>query len=137
MLGASVATRRGLGFAAAMTTVRDVMSTELTIVHPDASVAEAAQLMSVRHVGSALVMEGDRLVGIFTERDIVRALASDFDAAGHTVGASMSRDPRTVDAGTTVGQALDLMLEVGFRHLPITDEGIVVGVVSLRDLAPR
>jgi CBS domain-containing protein len=120
-----------------MTTVRDVMSTDLTIVRPDASVAEAAQLMSVRHVGSALVMEGDTLVGIFTERDIVRALASDFDAAGHTVGASMSREPRTVDAGTTVGQALDLMLEVGFRHLPITEAGAVVGVVSLRDLAPR
>lgn len=120
-----------------MTTLRDVMSTDLTIVHPDATVAEAAQMMSVRHVGSALVMDGEMLVGIFTERDIVRALASDFDAAGHIVRASMSRDPRTMDADATVMEALDLMLGAGFRHLPVTAGGAVVGIVSLRDLAPR
>jgi CBS domain-containing protein len=120
-----------------MPTLADVMATDLTIVHPGATVAEAAQMMSVHHVGSALVMDGDQLVGIFTERDIVRALASDFDAAGHVVGASMTRDPRTMDAAATTGEALDLMLGEGFRHLPVTDEGRVVGIVSLRDLAPR
>ncbi len=113
------------------------MSIELTTVSPSATVAEAAQLMSVRHVGSALVMDGDRLVGIFTERDIVRALASDFDAAGHTVEASMTRSPTTLAPGATTGQALDLMLAEGFRHLPVLDGDTVVGVVSLRDLAPR
>lgn len=120
-----------------MTTLAEVMSTELTVVEPAATVAEAAQVMSVRHVGSALVMAGDDLVGIFTERDIVRALASDFDAAGHTVEGAMTRAPRTMDAAATTGEALDLMLQAGFRHLPVTREGVVVGVVSLRDLAPR
>jgi CBS domain-containing protein len=120
-----------------MTTLAEVMSTELTVVEPAATVAEAAQVMSVRHVGSALVMAGDDLVGIFTERDIVRALASDFDAAGHTVEGAMTRDPRTMDAAATTGEALDLMLHAGFRHLPVTRAGVVVGVVSLRDLAPR
>ena len=113
------------------------MSTDLTTVASGATVAEAAQLMSLRHVGSALVMEGDRLLGIFTERDIVRALASDFDAAGHIVDASMTRDPRTLPADATTKDALDAMLAGGFRHLPVTDGDRIVGMVSLRDLAPR
>ncbi|HYJ60374.1 MAG TPA: CBS domain-containing protein [Actinomycetota bacterium] len=120
-----------------MSTLRDVMNEDLTTVAPGATVAEAAQLMSVRHVGSALVMERGQLVGIFTERDIVRALASDFDAAGHTVDGTMSRDPRTMPADATTKEALDVMLAGGFRHLPVTDGQDVVGVVSLRDLAPR
>jgi CBS domain-containing protein len=120
-----------------MATLREVMTSELTTVAPEATVAEAAQLMSVRHVGSALVMEAGRLVGIFTERDIVRALGSDFDAAGHTVEASMTRSPTTLPAGATTSEALDLMLSSGFRHLPVVEGDAVVGVVSLRDLAPR
>jgi CBS domain-containing protein len=120
-----------------MATLRDVMASDLTTVTPDATVAEAAQLMSVRHVGSALVMDAGRLVGIFTERDIVRALASDFDAAGHTVGATMTRDPRTLPPDASTSEALDLMLAAGFRHLPVVEAGEVLGVVSLRDLAPR
>ena len=112
------------------------MSTELVTVAPRATVAEAAAVMSARHVGSAIVLEesGD-LTGIFTERDILRALASDFDAAAHTVEEWMSRDPATVDAGSSTGVALDRMLEEGFRHLPVLDGGALVGVVSLRDLS--
>jgi CBS domain-containing protein len=120
-----------------MAKLRDVMASDLTTVAPDATVAEAAQLMSVRHVGSALVMDDGGLVGIFTERDIVRALATDFDAAGHTVDATMTRAPRTLAPDASTKEALDLMLAAGFRHLPVVEDGEVVGVVSLRDLAPR
>ncbi len=120
-----------------MVTLREVMSSSLLSVAPEATVAEAAQLMSVRHVGSCLILDGERLIGIFTERDIVRALASDFDAAGHAVAGWMTRDPVGLGPDATTGQALDRMLSEGFRHLPVIDEGRVVGVVSLRDLAPR
>ena len=72
------------------------MSTTLVTVEPDATVAEAAQLMSIHHVGAALVLAGGTLHGIFTERDIVRALAAEHDAAGHTVTGWMSHDPVTL-----------------------------------------
>ena len=120
-----------------MTTVRDIMSTTLVTVEPATTVAEAATVMGGHHVGSAIVLEGDRLTGIFTERDILRALASDFDAAGHSVEQWMTKDPLTVDPATPIAQARDTMLDHGFRHLPVVDEERVLGIVSLRDLTAR
>jgi CBS domain-containing protein len=117
-----------------MTTIREVMSTEIVTVGASATVAEAATVMGGRHVGSALVMEEGRLIGIFTERDILRALASDFDAAGHVVDQWMTRDPMTVGPGDPLVLARDVMLDRGFRHLPVIEDGRVLGVVSLRDL---
>lgn len=113
------------------------MSTKLVTVDPGATVAEAATVMGTNHVGAALVMEGDLLVGIFTERDILRALASDFDAAGHLVSHWMTPDPFALTPDAATNEALDLMLDHGFRHVPILDAGHVVGVVSLRDVTPR
>lgn len=118
-----------------MTTVRDVMSKEIVTVEPSATIAGAATVMGAHHVGSALVIEGSKPAGIFTERDILRALAADFDAASHPVAQWMTRDPVTVDVETDVRDARDLMLESGFRHLPVTDGGELVGVVSIRDLS--
>jgi CBS domain-containing protein len=120
-----------------MATIQEVMSTELVAVAPGASVAEAATVMGTGHVGAALVMEGERLAGIFTERDILRALASDFDAAGHLVSHWMTEDPTTLPPGAGTDEALKLMLSGGFRHVPVVDAGRVVGVVSMRDVAPR
>src|SRR5262245_7683600 len=76
-----------------METLRDVMSTLLVTVAEDATVAEAAQVMSLQHVGAALIVDGDHLRGIFTERDIVRALAAEHDAASHAVAGWMTADP--------------------------------------------
>jgi CBS domain-containing protein len=118
-----------------MATVRDVMSTDLVTVEPSATIAEAATLMGGRRVGSALVLEGGRLVGILTERDVLRALADHFDAAGHPVGQWMTPRPTTIDAGATVHDALELMLARGFRHLPVTEDDRLVGMVSMRDLS--
>jgi CBS domain-containing protein len=120
-----------------MPTIRDVMSRELVTVSPRASVAEAAALMSARHVGSAVVLddEGGALVGIFTERDILHALGSDFDAAAHTVAEWMSKEPATIDADASVADALNRLLGEGFRHLPVLENGELVGMVSLRDLS--
>jgi CBS domain-containing protein len=118
-----------------MATVGDVMTREVLRVDPSTTVAEAATMMGERRIGSALVMERDQLVGIFTERDIVRALGQHFDAASHAVGEWMTRDPMTVGSETTTQQALDTMLQRGFRHLPIVDGDRVAGIVSLRDLS--
>ena len=111
------------------------MSTNLVAVEPTATVAEAATLMGEHQVGSALVLEGGRATGIFTERDILRALASDFDAAHHPVADWMTHDPKTVDSDAKVGTARDMMLDGGFRHLPVVEDGEIVGIVSLRDIS--
>ena len=112
------------------------MSTELVAVSPRATIAEAATVMGTGHVGAALVMDDDTLVGIFTERDILRALASDFDAAGHLVSHWMTEHPTTLHPGAEASEALGLMLSGGFRHVPVVDGELVVGIVSMRDVAP-
>ena len=117
-----------------MPSLAEVMSTSLVTVTPTTTVAEAATMMSTRHVGSALVMDGDTLVGIFTERDIVRALGSDFAAAGEPVRGRMSSDPTTMPSSADSVEALSLMLAQGFRHVPVVEGGRVVGIVSMRDL---
>jgi CBS domain-containing protein len=118
-----------------MTTVRDIMSKDLVAVEPASTVAEAATMMGERHVGSALVIEDDRAAGIFTERDVLRALASDFDAAHHPVADWMTHDPTTVDVAADVRTARNMMLDGGFRHLPVLEFGRLVGIVSLRDIS--
>jgi CBS domain-containing protein len=118
-----------------MPTVGELMTKDLITVAPTATVAEAATLMGERHVGSALVLDGDRLAGIFTERDIVRALGEHFDAAGHPVSSWMTRNPATISPGASAQEALEAMLQGGFRHLPVTEEDRVLGMLSLRDLA--
>ena len=117
-----------------MTTIREIMSGGLVSVSPSTTVAEAATSMAERRVGSALVLDGG-LVGIFTERDIVRALSQDFDAPGHPVEQWMTRNPQTISPDAQVQQALDLMLQNGFRHLPVMEDDEVIGVVSIRDLS--
>lgn len=116
-------------------TVGEIMTTSLFSIEPTTTVAEAATVMGERRIGSALVMDGERLAGIFTERDIVRALGKHFDAAGHPVSEWMTADPLTIGADTKVEDALRTMLERGFRHLPIVEGDRVLGVVSMRDLS--
>lgn len=121
-----------------MTIVRDVMSTEVVGVGPVASVTEAVSVMSRRATGSVLVLDGGSLVGIFTERDVLRALleSPSADVARVSpVSRWMTREPITVAPGASVGDALNEMLFRGFRHLPVLEDDAVVGVVSMRDLA--
>jgi len=115
--------------------VSEIMSKTLTIVEPEVTLGEAATLMGERHVGSVVVCEDDRLVGILTERDIVRALSREHDAPGRPVVEWMTKDPTTTGPETDVKEALRTMVDAGFRHLPVLDEGRVVGMVSIRDVA--
>jgi CBS domain-containing protein len=117
-----------------VSTVGDIMTTGLFSIDPSTTVAEAATVMGERRIGSALVMDGDRLQGIFTERDIVRALGEHFDAAGHPVSDWMTPDPMTVEPSTPVEEALSTMLDRNFRHLPVVEGERILGIVSMRDL---
>ncbi len=112
------------------------MSTDLVVVPPTATIAEAATVIGARGVGSALVMDGPALLGVFTERDVVRAVAQHFDGSEHQVHLWMTREPMTIGPDASTGEALDTMLEHGFRHLPVLEGGSIVGMVSMRDLQP-
>ena len=115
--------------------VRDVMTEVVLTASIGTTIAEAASLMAQRRVGSALVIEGDRLLGIFTERDIVKALSQDAGAISQAIGDWMTRRPQTIGPDATVEDALQRMVDGGFRHLPVVDDGLMVGMISMRDLS--
>ncbi len=106
------------------------------VIHlaPSVSVREAARLMSENHIGALLVMDEGRLAGIFTERDALnRVLAEGRDPDSTPLSEVMTRDPVTVSPQTAAAQALRLIGEIGFRHLPVVEDDEVYGIISLRD----
>jgi CBS domain-containing protein len=115
--------------------IRAVMKTTLYTVSPTTTLGEAVSLMAQHRVGSTLVMDGSQLIGIFTERDTVRAISQSHDAPDHEISSWMTRDPKTVEPDEDVDDALKTMLANGFRHLPVVENGQVIGMVSMRDLA--
>lgn len=103
------------------------------VAPPETTVAKAAKLMARKNVGAIMVVEGKRLVGIFTERDTVfRVVAEGRDVATTTIGEVMTREPITVGPDEIFGRALLLMHDNGFRHVPVVDNGEPVGIVSSR-----
>jgi CBS domain-containing protein len=100
---------------------------------PDTMVGQAAKLMADKNVGAVMVVEDERLVGIFTERDVVyRVVARGLDAQTTRLADVMTPAPDTVDPAKPFGYAMLKMHERGFRHLPVVQDGKVVGIVSSR-----
>ena len=98
------------------------------------TVVEAARRMRERDVGSVLVVDGQRLVGIFTERDaLFRVLAAARDPATTTLGEVMTPQPQTMHPDEPFLRALRVMHEGKFRHLPVVEFGRPLGIVSVRD----
>lgn len=116
-----------------MSVIADHMSRELLRASPDESIAEAAQHMVARGVGAVLVMDGERLDGILTERDILKAVAMGLTESAR-VRDWMTTHPETIEATDDTGHAAALMIHGGFRHLPVMDAGAVAGIISIRDL---
>ncbi|TMC13542.1 MAG: CBS domain-containing protein [Chloroflexi bacterium] len=115
--------------------VREVMTQVVLTAEPGITIAEVASLMAQRRVGSALVLEHDQMIGIFTERDIVKALSQDASAIHQAIVHWMTRSPQTISSEATVEEALRRMLDGGFRHLPVMDDDRLVGMLSMRDLS--
>ena len=100
---------------------------------PDTSVFKAATLMADRNVGAVMVVEGETLVGIFTERDVVfRVVARGLDPATTPVVRVMTPAPQTTAPDVPFGSALAVMHEKGFRHMPVLEDGKPIGIVSAR-----
>jgi CBS domain-containing protein len=116
-----------------MPVARDHMSRDLLSVSPGDSLTEVAQRMVDRDVGAVLVMDGSKLAGILTERDVLRAVAAGIEEET-VVSDWMTRDPDTMAPDDTTQQAAVLMIHGGFRHLPLMEGDDVVGMLSIRDL---
>ncbi len=116
-----------------MPTVADHMTRDLLTIEPDAGLGEAARRMAARAVGAVVVLDGERLVGIVTERDVLKAVAAGLREDAR-VAEWMTRHPETVESGEATDHAASLMIHGGFRHLPVVDEGRVLGILSIRDL---
>ncbi len=117
-----------------MKLLRDVGIRHLVTVEPEASLRKAAQAMTDRGVGCAVVMENQAVAGIITERDILRAVAASQNVDETTVDNVMTRGVIGGTPGWTILQAVNKMVEGGFRHLLVTEMDEPVGIVSLRDL---
>lgn len=115
--------------------VGELMSKPSCFVDPETTLAEATTMMGEQRVGSALVLDGEQLAGILTERDIVRAMSTAHDAPARPVIEWMTKRPTTTSPDTPVREALRIMVDGGFRHLPVTEGEKVVGVLSMRDIA--
>lgn len=114
--------------------VKNVMDRKRRLVAPPGTtVAKAAELMAAKIVGAIMVVEKKRLVGIFTERDVVfRVIAEGRDVNTTTIAEVMTVDVKTVGPDDSFGRALLIMHEGGFRHVPVVENGEPLGIVSSR-----
>jgi CBS domain-containing protein len=117
-----------------MPTLKELMTGDVFTTSPATPVADVVGSMLRKRVGSALVMEGSVLVGIFTERDVMRAAAAGTDLQSAPVVEWMTEDPVTAGPDLEADDATEIMMSQGFRHLPVLVGGNVAGIVSLRDL---
>jgi CBS domain-containing protein len=108
---------------------------QIFFVAPDDSVLKAIEMMATRHVGALLVMNRGELLGIISERDYARkVILKNRSSHDTSVSEIMSAPPVTVVPDDTVHHCMELMTEGRFRHLPVTDQGRVVGMLSIGDL---
>jgi CBS domain-containing protein len=116
-----------------------IMQKRLVVTGLDETVAAAARRMSDHNLGALLVVEGGKLAGIFTERDLLtRVVAVGRDPATTKVGEVATRDPVTVRAAAPIDDCYRILQERGFRHLPVVEaEGAPVGMISARDFLQR
>lgn len=116
-----------------MPPVSEHMTRSLLTVAADATLGEAASAMAERGVGAVVVLEGESIAAILTERDVMKAVAAGKDGSA-PVTEWMTRHPDTIEPDDTTDHAASLMIHGGFRHLPVVDGGKLVGIVSIRDL---
>ena len=117
-----------------METVGDLMTRDVLTVDPADSLGEAAEKMIDRNVGALVVSDFGNIIGIITERDILRAAAHRTSSAETRVRQWMTTEVVTVPPTMSADDAAKTMLDRNFRHLPVVQEGRPVGIVSIRDL---
>ena len=118
-----------------MLKVKDVMHNPVISIEGDRTLYDAAVLMEHRKIGSLIIREGQRPVGILTERDFIRLIAKEkVSASSLKVVDMMTKSPITVNSESTVDEAGELMARYEIRRLPVVEEGNLVGIVTNRDI---
>ena len=116
-------------------TVRQIIEGQDPVIAPATmTVREAAQLMKQHNIGALMVVEEEKLVGVFTERDaLFRVVAEGLEGGQTDLSAVMTRNPQTIAPDDGFTSALQMMHDGGYRHLPVVEDGRVIGIVSVRD----
>ena len=117
-----------------MTRLADLMQRDVLGVAPEDTLGFAAEQMAEREVGAAVVLDYGRLIGILSERDILRAVAGRVHSSEARVREWMTADPVTASPEMPPAEAARIMVENGFRHLPVVEGDQAVGIVSIRDV---
>ncbi len=115
-----------------MATLAEIVKPNFITVAPEDTLGEVAEKMNHQNVGAVIVRDYGRLIGILTERDMLRAMASRVHTSDARVRQWMTADPITASPEMELDDAAKVMLDHGFRHLPVVDGSTVLGVVSLR-----
>lgn len=115
-------------------TVRELVGGEAIYIELSETLLEATRTMSSSDIGAIPVVEDSQLVGILSERDVVRACAQDANLTDETAADWMTRGPDFLDPDVSVDEAADWMLGSGYRHLPVVDGRDLIGVVSIKDV---
>jgi CBS domain-containing protein len=113
--------------------VRFAMSSPVVALAPDATLRAAAGVLRSHDIGAVAVVADDGLVGVLSERDLVRSVADGTDPDQATIREAMTGSPRPIEADSPLWAATMLMLGCGVRHLPVTENGLVVGMLSIRE----
>lgn len=115
--------------------IRSVMERKkLLTAAPQTTIAQAAKLMAKKNVGAIMIVDGERLIGIFTERDaLTRVIAQGRNTDTTQLAEVMTTEPQTVDPDKSYGYALLMMHENGFRHVPVVEKDKLIGIVSSRN----
>jgi CBS domain-containing protein len=115
--------------------VSEIMTPAAVTDRPDDTLAEAARKMWEQQTGSLVVTDGDELIGIVTERDILKAAATGVPLESTRVSDAMTKEVVTAHPGMSLREAAGIMTDRWIRHLPVLDRGALVGILSQRDLA--
>ena len=118
-----------------MASLGELMARDVITIEPSDTIGHAAEKMVQHGVSAIVVSDYGRLLGIVTERDLTRAVAGRVHTSEARVREWMTADPKTVSESTDPVEAVQIMLDGGFRHLPVVEGERAVGIVSIRDLA--
>ncbi|HEX5392798.1 MAG TPA: CBS domain-containing protein [Rhodocyclaceae bacterium] len=111
-----------------------IQGKKVVTASPDVSVADAAIAMRNARVGALAILEDEKLVGIFTERDaLFRVLANGMNPSATKLEYVMTSNPQTITPNRPVSHAMHMMHEGGYRHMPVVENGYLVGMISVRD----
>ena len=117
-----------------MATLADILKPDFITVAPEDTLGEVAEKMMKQNVGAVVVKDFGRLIGILTERDLLRAVAGRIHSSEARVREWMTAEPITATTSTELAEAARTMLDQGFRHLPVVEDDRAIGIVSIRDV---